>query len=128
MAKSAAKPNVKPTVNGNSQVQFLNYDLPDNERKAFKIWASDASLDLIGLIEKLLDDGYGLSVKWDDYNDCAGAFIQCKKPDNANFGWILTGRGKTAFSAISGVLYRHYVLFEQAWPTDNFRRQGLDDD
>jgi len=128
MARKNSKEAVKPAATNTNAVQFINYELPEEERRRFKAWAHENAGEILTLLEKLLDDGYGFSCKWDDYGNCAAAFIQCRSETSPNKGWLLTGRGSTAFSAIAGALYRHYVLFEGVWPIDQNRRGTLDDE
>jgi len=128
VAKTSAKTPIKSSENGVRDVQFVNYELPDEERRRFKAWLHENAGEIYTFLDKLIDDGYGFSCKWDEYGDCAAAFIQCKKDGNPNKGWLLTGRGSTALSAIGGVLYRHYVLFEGVWPIEQNRRGVLDDE
>lgn len=109
-------------------VKFVNYDLTEDEKKSFKKWAHENAAEFTGLLDKLIDDYYHLSVKWDTYNQCVSAFIICKNSKSENDGWILTGRGSTVFSAVMGALYRHYVLFESQWPTEALSRRAVLDD
>lgn len=110
------------------QAQFVNFDFDKDTREQFKRWLHEHAADFTDYIERLLDDGYNLSIKFDAYNDCISAFISPQARDNPLHGWILSGRGSTAFSAAMGAMYRHYVIFDGVWPIEDIRRNGLDDD
>lgn len=126
--KNATKHTEVPVANGNSPVQFINYDLTVEEKKSFKEWAIKNADEFHSMVDKLIDSGYHVSVKWDNFNGCTGAFIICKADKSPNFGFILTGRGTTHFGSVMGALYRHYVLFEEVWPVETVsRRANLDD-
>jgi hypothetical protein len=128
VATSKSKSAPKPASADKILVQFVNYELNEDERKRFKAWAHENAADMLSMFDRLLDDGYGFSCKWDERSECVAAFVQCRQENSPNKGWLLTGRGSTAFSAIAGALYRHYVLFEGVWPIDQNRRGVLDDE
>lgn len=118
--------DTKPT--GGNGFVFINYDLDKETREKFKAWAHENIDEVYDLIGGVVELGYAFSVKWDDFNNCFGAFLTCNKKDDPNQGKILTARGSTAFSAITGVLYRHGVVFDGVWPEYNKKRGILDDD
>lgn len=129
MAKKSSEMLRDQSKNGDGGAKFLNYDFSEAEKKKFKEWAVRNAEELIGLLDRLIDDGYHLSVKFDSYNQCVGAFIICRDPKSENSGWILTGRGSGVLGAVMGALYRHYVLFEAQWPIEAVsRRANLDDE
>jgi hypothetical protein len=124
--KTDAKKRATPT--NLPQVEFINYDLTKEDKAKLHEWRATRDFSLEMLIDTIVDSSYNLSVKFDAYNHCFGAFLTPRLPDTANAGYILTGRGSTACAAITGVLFRHFVLFEGEWPTDLVRRGGIDDD
>ncbi len=109
-------------------VQFINYDLPGDEKEALKKWRASKSFDLADMIERAVDSGYVVSVKKDDYNQCLAAFLTPVGDDHPEHGFILTGRGSTAIGALTGLFYRHYVVFEGGWPKQQGKRVNLDDE
>jgi hypothetical protein len=119
------KPAGKPAY---QEAQFINHSFNEAVKGEFKKWAA-TTLPLLGdVIDKLLDDGYKLSAKYDSYSDAYACFIQATSPDNRNTGFILTGRSRSGSMAILAAVYRHYVLFEGDWPTDVTRKDGMDDE
>lgn len=127
MAKKQTLAETKAATAAMNQAQFVNYDLTPDDKTAFKDWFHENLADVWDFVDKLLDGGYHVSIKWDTYNSCYGAFLICKSQTSPNRGCILTGRGKTSLSALMGALYRHYVIFEEAWDTDGYTRAGTDD-
>ena len=113
---------------GSNGTLFINYDLTDDMRKAFKVWRDKNSDAISDLLDKAIEAGYQVSIKRDAYNECIGAFLIAKDTKTQNDGYILTGRSSSVFGALCGVLYRHYVLFECLWPVHNHRSNPLDDD
>lgn len=125
------KPSLKETQEATQKMagsQFVNYDLTADDKAAFKKWAHEQIQDAWDMVDKLLDSGYHVSIKRDTYNGCYGCFVICKSANDPNNGYILTGRGTTSQAALLGALYRHLVIFEGAWDTDGFRRNGTDDE
>lgn len=118
----------QPAAQDFKKSEFINHTFSDSDKRAFKEWSVAAAKNIADALDKLVDDGYSLSLKFDTYNDCYGAFIQTRDEKSGNYGYILSGRGRSGTSAVLGVLYRHYVLFEGEWPTDTVRHAGTDDD
>lgn len=115
------KPEYKPS-------QFINHTFTEDDKRGFKTWASEHGAEFWDMCDRLMDDGYSLSVKPDAYNDCLSAFLSTNAPKSPNYGFILTGRSHSSCMAVYAVFYRHYVLFEGDWPTDTAHRSGMDDD
>ena len=101
---------------GFKDVVFINHDLDTTSKKAFKEWLLIEAEHFSQWCDKVLDDGYNFSVKYDSYGSCFACFAQPWDEESDNAGWILTGRGSTASSAIMSVFYRHYVVFDGVWP------------
>jgi len=131
VAKSAVKKTRDPewykSVNGADKPKFVNYDLSEDDKKSFKAWAHENIDNLLDFIEKVVEAGYGVSVKWDVRGQCYASFLTCNRENDPNKGWILSGRGSTAFSAIMGALFRHLVLFDGIWPIDEAQTFPMDD-
>lgn len=112
----------------NSEVFFVNYDLRKEEKDALKKIIDGDPSWLFTWLEKAVDDGYAFTVKKDTYNDCIGAFMRQTDEGGENQGLILTGRGKTAYAALCGCLYRHGVLFMGEWDNHRGKRGATDDE
>lgn len=130
MASKQAKSESKSpdTARANGQPVFINYDMTDDTKKMFKAWAHENAVNIFDLIDKLTEEGINVSIKWDTYNHCFGCYLVPTGSAKRNIGFILTGRGSSSFGALAGALYRHYVIFEGTWDTDDYRRYGLDDE
>lgn len=125
MAKKPVKS--QGTVEGNGQ--FINYTFNEVEQKTFKAYRDGLEISEFNeRIEGLLDKRYNLSVKWDTFNECYSCFIIEPKGDDGAQSHILTGRGRSAVSAIAGALFRHYDVFQGVWPLEAVRKRGTDDD
>jgi len=110
------------------QSQFVNYDLSDDDKSAFKTWAETGVERLGELIDNACDAGYRVTIKRDAYHDCFAAWLQTDDEKSGNYGFILSGRSRSGTMALLGLMFRHYVLFETDWPVETARRAGMDDD
>lgn len=108
--------------------QFINHGFTDGDKAEFKLWAAKFLAQLGDLLDKIVDDGYTVSVKPDSYSGGVAAFLSTTDETSPNHGFILSGRSRSSAMAVLAVLYRHYVLFEGDWPTDVVRNSRMDDE
>lgn len=130
---SASKPKERDaawykSLPGAKQSNFVNYELSAEERSMMKGWIYENRESLGGILDRLLDSGFSVSIKPDAAHNCVTAFLIPVGETNPYNGWLLSGRASTAISAIMGVAYRHLVLFEGTWPMDGVSRFRLDDE
>lgn len=121
--------NNKPTPKAEfKSAVFINHAFTADDKARFKEWAGTNIGELWGIIDRVCDDGFKVTVKEDTYNQCYSAFLQASDEKNALYGYILTGRSRSASMALLAVLFRHYVVFEADWPTDVSRDSRMDDE
>ena len=109
------------------QAQFVQRELTPSEQAACKEWEWDEG-DAWSRLAGLAEMQYKVTFRWDEYNQCFGAWIMPPKDDSENSGLILTGRGSNAFKAFKQAFYKHSVLFQEVWPRDSDRRGGQEID
>lgn len=125
MAKKPVQSQGKVESNG----QFINYTFNEPEKEAFRAYRDSLEIsEFSERLEGLLDKRYNLSIKWDTFNDCYSCYIIEPQPDGGGKPHILTGRGRSAISAIAGALFRHYDVFQGVWPVEATPKRGTDDD
>ena len=97
-----------------NDAQFIQYELDKASQSACKAWevTSDA---LVDAIDRLADDGYRVTVKWDTYSASFMCSLQQIHDDGRNKGYILTGRGSTGCKALKQVLFKHYTVMQEDW-------------
>lgn len=110
------------------QSEFINHTFDEGTKAAFKEWASANGQQLADLLDKVVDDGYSISIKVDTFNDAVACYLQPVSDDSDNAGFILSGRSRSAGMAVLACLYRHYAVFEGVWPTEHTRRSRVDDE
>jgi hypothetical protein len=67
------------------------------------------------ILERLVVDGYKLSI-WNDANhDSFGASITSPKGSGKDRSKCLTGRGPDFFGALRSVAYKHQILLDGDW-------------
>lgn len=118
----------KENKNGTQQVKFINFDFDEATKKQFKVWRDKNRGQLSELVDKLVDSSFGISCKVDSWGGGCAAYIQSSDPKSPVAGWVLSGRASSASNAMLSVMYRHLVVFQGDWPTDDVRRRGLDDE
>jgi len=129
MAKKQASPERYAELNGGRPVTFVNYDMPDGEKKQYKKWLGEQNeQSLFGAIAMLLEAGYAISIKHDDYNDCEAAYITTSQEGNPNKALILSGRGRSVVTAVANALFKHLVLFDAQWPEATSRKKPTDEE
>lgn len=95
-------------------VKFVNYTLSVEQKRDLKNLPWTLEEHDTALI-RLNEGGYNVSHKWDEYNECFSCFVSPTKENDANQGYILTGRGSTPVKAFKQVCYLHWQIFDQDW-------------
>lgn len=104
----------KPKAARFNDAKFVNYELNVDEKRSCKQWLPSLE-EYDDALLKFVDQGYRVSVKFDNYTEAYSAFGQSFDAGNINAGLILTGRGSTPAKAIKQMLYKHFLVFDQEW-------------
>jgi len=111
-SKAGAARTVKaPRFN---DAQFVQLELTDEQAKSLKAMPTDAGV-ILDEIERMIDDGYKFTIKYDSYGDCIGAWCQDANPDGINTGYILTGRRSSVVKSLKQLLFKHHTLLDGDW-------------
>lgn len=95
------------------QSEFINRELTKEEIVEYRAWREDVD-NVVSEWSRLLEGGYRLNTKWDDYSSAYAAFaIPADGGDNS--GFILAGRGGTPYRAVAECLYKHVFIFRGEW-------------
>lgn len=117
MARTKKQPDdrVKGKENGTFR-GFINHNMTVAEKKKFDEWSTAIPTDeLFGLLDQIVDDGYVVSCKVDDYNHCYTCSLTCRNTNSENFGFVLSGRAPTPVNALYVSLFKHFVLLAGDW-------------
>ena len=104
------------------QDEFINYELSSEQSRACSEWRQDAD-NVMNLLSEMVENGYKITQKWDGNNNCPVCYV-FPGPDTENSGFILTGRGSTAFRAVAQAIYKHYEVFHGDWSNARTRVYG----
>lgn len=105
--------NRKPAPAPFKPAKFLNITLTPEDKERIKA-TNPYTADFDDSLQRLLGQGYKLSIKFDERNDAFVSWIIA--PDGGeNKGYILPGRGSTALKAIRQALYIHHVILQGLW-------------
>lgn len=105
--------------------EFVNFELDKDQTAAYRQWRDDAE-NVITLWTELLEGGYRVNTKYDDYSSSIACFI-IPDADSENEGYILTGRGGNAYRAISEAIFKHSEIFHGNWSVAAPAKARLDD-
>lgn len=110
-ADSPKEPKKKERYN---DAVFVNYELDKDAQAACKAWGLDSAA-LVDGIDRLAEQGYHVSVKWDDYSQSFAAFLRTTDSKTGNEGLVLSGRGSTGSKALKQVMFKHFQIMGERW-------------
>lgn len=105
-------------------IKFVDCELTTEGKAAFKQagWSVD---DTISFIERMGNEGYKIGARYDGTNGAWLSSLVCNDTKSGNFGWCLSARGQSFLHAFAVLAYKHEVLLQGDWTTNN--GQGDDD-
>jgi len=102
-----------PARNSASDSEFINLELDKAQTIQYRQWREDPGV-IFNSLDKEINSGYRFTLKYDDYNSGYACFM-FPPEGHDNSGYILTGRGGSAFRAIAECLYKHGVVLVGEW-------------
>lgn len=111
--------------NNGSSVEFVNRELSAEETADYRQWRDDL-VTVDASLAEVCDDGYKISLKYDDYSSAYACFFFADD-GSENAGRALTGRGGSPFRALSECLYKHVVLLRGEWSVARSATRPSDD-
>lgn len=113
--------------NGYEQASFVQFNPDKAQQAAVKAWPFDPELFETAL-NNLIDDGYKITFRFDDFGKCYAAWILSPRDHEDNPNLILSGRGSSPIKAFKQALWAHLVLYDKIWPKPNLTRKSLEFD
>ena len=104
--------------------EFVQFELSELQKKQIREWAKN-EFSFEESVVGLVDSGYKITFKWDDYGSCYGVFVTPAQADTSNVGLILTGRGSVPATALAEALFKHLIIFNGIWPRSGSRAKPL---
>ncbi len=95
-------------------ISYVNITLDKDQIGAYKKWR-ETTLDIWSEVDRYTENGYRVSVSYDTMNKCIQASIVTNDPKNDNAGYIMTGRGSTAATAIAQAIYKDTYVAQGNW-------------
>lgn len=108
------KPAEKPIQPRFNDITFVNWSLNAEQKAACKGWNLSME-DFDSCYAKLIEEGYKVTVSYDNFRGCYTASIVPTKDGRYNQGYILTGKGSTPMKAVKQVLYIHFHVMNGEW-------------
>jgi len=97
----------------NSDSEFVNLELDKEQTAQFREWRSDVE-NVINLWTELVEGGYRVNTKYDDYSSSCAAFI-IPGDGSDNMGFLLTGRGGNPYRAVAEAIFKHFEVLHGDW-------------
>lgn len=112
----AAKPSSRQAKGvGSGEWQgFVNVTLPPGAKQAWQAW-HEMGTPLTDGLDRMLLDGYKITLKYEEQNDCYSAFCTGATSDHNNSGWGLSERSGSSAVALSRLVYIHTVVLNGDW-------------
>lgn len=108
----------KPEKSSKSyEVRFVSCELDKSTKEALIKWDPKFESTFEGL-DRLITDGYKVSISHDSYHDCVGVF--CTMPDTSNehHGFCLTARAPSWMEAVKVLVYKHFNILSENWGSE----------
>ena len=125
--RSKAKSKKSVTAGGTyGKDEFIQLELSKEQEVVCKAWVVTPE-QVWDYLEEMVSDGYKFTLKHDTYNHCAAVFC-IPSTENANAGYILTGRGSRVWKAVKQLLFKHDHLLDGVWTAAASGKLGLEID
>ena len=114
--KSEAKPSQpteKPTLYSDDFVRFINFKPNDTQKELYNEWIQTA--DIWGLVDRLGDDGFKLTVKYDEVTKAFNALLMERRKAHPMQGCILSVRASEMSVSIARLVFVHTALAGKDW-------------
>jgi hypothetical protein len=111
---------------GQTDVIWVNYDLTKADKaKMAEVMVNED--DVYEGLQVLIRAGHRVTLGWDERAKAFAAYAFPDKNNPLNKGMGLTARSRSIYGALMGLVFRHCVVFDGTWRTEN-RGPRLDDD
>lgn len=94
---------------------FINRVLTSDEKDSFKVWSCDDH-DLWLVLQTDIQQGYKVSVSYNEQNDTFNATYMCNDEKSPNYGWCLTAFAPEWYTAIRSLVFKHNEILQCEWP------------
>jgi len=109
-------PAKKPTVTGKSYTQsrWVSCELADSDKKHLKS-VKVSHEQIFSSLAQLIDDGYRLSLGYEERNDCVGVYLNAPKNPSVEYTMCLSARGPDIEKALTVLMYKHFEMLKGDW-------------
>jgi plasmid maintenance system killer protein len=97
-----------------SPTRWVSCELADSDKRHLKTLEVDWST-IMGSIERLISDGYRLSLGYEEKNDCVGVYLTAPKDTVPGFSVSLSARGPDVQRALLVLNYKHFEMLGGDW-------------
>jgi len=101
---------------GEYSVVFVKCELDKETKERAKLWDPKYK-DTFDGIDRMIADGYKISLAQDKYHDCVGCFATIADASHQNHGQCLTARGPSYLEAMKMMVFKHFQILDSFWGT-----------
>lgn len=94
-------------------VRFINFKPNDAQKEMYNEWLQSA--DIWGLLDVLGEDGFKLTVKFDETSKAFNALLMDRRKSSPVQGCLLSVRASTLSVAIARLVFVHVALAGENW-------------
>lgn len=113
MAKSRRNQSLTPPFQGYVPVYV------DDKSKASIKKNLGTPQDFCNRFIKYAEDGYRVTISWDDYNECMSCSLYDTKSSRPSAGYVLAAKHVDLVVAISTLIYLHEVVYADGWDIEH---------
>jgi len=93
---------------------WVSADLSDDERADLK-GRNINILELVDAVSAVVEEGFKLSVSWDERSDCAGVYLTAPKDRYGSLATCLSARAPSVVQALAVLFYKHFEKLGEDW-------------
>lgn len=120
MATSKPRKTKSAEWKGYHKINLTREQNEDFEVNHAQAEVSSSELDI------LINNGYKISLAWDDYNTGVSATLYAKDKKLEWAGYSLSAWAGDVNTALALLLYKHYVVAQEQWEIVKPEREGSD--
>lgn len=118
MSKRGSNNTKTPAYQG-----YVPVYLDDKAKKAIK--ANLGTMEQVfDKFTKYVEDGYRLTIGWDDYNECMSASLFDLNHKRPTAGYILAAKHQDLLTAVNTLIYLHEKVYPDGWDIERVGDRG----
>jgi len=93
---------------------YIPVYLNDDQKAVIKT-ALPTGKDILNKLDKYVEDGYRVTVAWDDFNNCVNCSLFDTDVRRPSAGYILSAKHVELLVCLATLVYLHEVVYADGW-------------